>query len=213
MQNKLATGILVVAVFLFIGLTAFLVKITQPSVDEIHPVVLVTLEGESGHASAVHIGNGYFLTANHFVKSDIQIYLAKDVEATLLWTSTLYDIAYLYAPELDHINHYELSCAELKVGDLLEFHGNPSDLESISTWGRVAGAARQLEDSIWETVVPVNANIIPGMSGGSVTNMNNELVGINIGAQVIPMAFGLSLTGISYIIPSSTICQLLTNNH
>lgn len=179
-----------------------------------HPVVLLTVPDTNAVSSAVHIGNGYFLTTNHSLveKSEVNLLpqgYEEPILANVIWTSLRHDIAYLYAPELSIIRHYPLSCEELYIGQELEFHGNPAGLQSISTWGRVAGKPLNPDTNVWEHVVPVNASIIPGMSGGSVT-FDDKLVGINVGTQVYNMGFSGSFTGISYIVPNSILCQLLS---
>lgn len=178
-----------------------------------HPVVLLTVPDSAALASAVHIGNGYFLTANHTLLNRTQVNLLpqefdEPVMANVMWVSASYDVAYLYAPELSHISHYPLTCEELQMGQELVFHGNPAGLSSISTWGRVAGKPFNPDTPFWELVLPVNAAIVPGMSGGSAT-VNDELVGINVGTHVYNLGFSGSFTNISYIVPNTVLCQLL----
>jgi S1-C subfamily serine protease len=179
-----------------------------------HPVVLLTVPETNATSSAVHVGNGYFFTTNHSLLNKLKVELLpqgfdEPILANVLWISSTYDIAYVYAPELSNMNHYPLSCVELEIGQELEFHGNPAGLTAISTWGRVAGSPFNPPTDFWELIVPVHATIIPGMSGGSVT-LNGELVGINVGTHVYSMGFAGSFTNISYIVPNSVLCQLIS---
>lgn len=191
------------------------IKVENP----IHPVARLTIHESNiyKHASTVHIGDGYFITVAHMIlDKEKPVYIEpqtyKDpVKSEILWVSDLYDVAFLYSPELSHIDNYELSCEKLVVGEELEFHGNPQSQNYISTWGKVAGTKRNIEEFGWKEVVPVSGNIVPGMSGGSVTNLERELVGINAGFLSHPITpqVSYSMTGISFIIPSSAICKLL----
>jgi hypothetical protein len=83
----------------------------------------------------------------------------------------------------------------------------------IHTWGRVSSQALEIP-SMWKRAIPVNATIIPGMSGGAVLDSNGNLRGINVGTltAVVGMTpFGpqTSFTGIAYFVSSSDICFLL----
>lgn len=221
---KLDIIIGIIGIFLALMLTYFLyshpidsdVKVEK----EIHPVVKLTVKSApTSHSSAVHIGDGYFFTSAHAIPENEEIIYAQPqtyderVEIELLWTAPNYDVALLYASDLSRISNYSLSCNKLTVGQELEFHGNPQSQKSISTWGKVAGTKRDLEKYDWKEAIPVSGNIVTGMSGGSVTNNQNELVGINAGFFAHPInPYSYSMTGISFIIPSSTLCKLLNKS-
>jgi serine protease Do len=184
----------------------------------IHPVAILTIKDTTAHGSAVHMGNGYFITVAHNILPNRHILLRipsdeNAIEATVLWADDRHDIAYLFAPELSNMGRYNISCNPLTIGEEIAIHGHPVNLTSITLWGRVAGVeipmrARGRDNLI---VVPVDARIIPGMSGGSVTNNRGQLVGINLGYQVMEMnPFTIIPTGIGYIIPSTVICRLMS---
>jgi S1-C subfamily serine protease len=200
-------------VFTFFSLIGF---DKNPPINNLsHPVVLLTLVDNHAFSSAVHIGNGYFLTTNHSLMGRTEVNLLpqgfyEPVLASVVWTSSTYDIAYLYAPELEIIRNYPLSCNDIHIGQELEFHGNPAGLLSISTWGRVAGNPFNPPTPTWDLVVPVDAAIIPGMSGGSVT-YNGDLVGIIVGTHIYDTGFAFTFTGISYIVPNTVLCELLSD--
>jgi S1-C subfamily serine protease len=179
-----------------------------------HPVVIVAARG--GSSSAVHIGRGYFLASNHGIgpaETSVELHSPDEEEkhiATVMWKSLLYDIALIHAPTLETLDSYSLSCDILTVGQQLQFHGNPGNMTGITTWGRVAGLERESPESPWKTYVPVDGVIIPGMSGGSVTDERNRLVGIMVGTLVMsPNFMSSTFTGISYIIPGNRLCDLL----
>ncbi len=203
-------------IFTFIFLVGITYYHYQPeTIRKSHPVVKLTVENSGGHASAVHIGGGFFFTTNHSIPPTLDSVFLREflsenlVSADLVWISKRHDIAFLYAPDLSHIASYSLDCSPLVEGQDLKFHGNPSILESISTWGKVAGTQRNPDQGPWETIVIVDATIIPGMSGGSVTDQNNNLVGVIVGTLTAPMGFGSSFTGLSFIVPSTILCAML----
>jgi S1-C subfamily serine protease len=202
-----------VLVFVFFSVVTFN---NNPPINNLsHPVVLLTLVNNNSFSSAVHIGDGYFFTTNHSLIGRTEVNLLpqgfdEPVVASVVWSSSEYDIAYLYAPELAIISSYELSCEDIHIGQELEFHGNPAGLLSISTWGRVAGNPFNHDMSTWELIVPVDAAILPGMSGGSAT-YNDKLVGIIVGTHVFNYNFSFSFTGISFIVPNTVLCELLSD--
>jgi S1-C subfamily serine protease len=189
---------------------------TKPKEEISHPVVYLMIPDTGSYSSAVHIGNGLFLTTNHSLSNGLEAQLlAQDIDepamANVLWISSRHDIALLHAPELKHIDSYELSCEPLHIGQPLTFHGNPAGLRSITTWGNISGEPFEIRSDTWETVVPVDGVILPGMSGGSVIS-NDKLVGIIVGTMTLQLGFGQSFTGISFIISSDILCDLLALN-
>jgi len=191
--------------------------ITNP----IHPVAILTIKDTTSHGSAVHVGNGYFITVSHNIIPNRHILLGipgdneNTFDATVLWVDADYDIAYLFVPELSHIGQYSINCERLSVGEEVAMHGHPINLNSITIWGRVAGQEIELDTGMTSrnrlTVIPVDSQIVPGMSGGSVVNERGELVGINVGYQVMQTyTFTPIPTGIGYIIPSTIICKLMS---
>jgi serine protease Do len=194
--------------------------------EDIGPLAISTVLIESGTevGSAVHIGNGFFLTANHVLgQRQSEIVLVTNLGQTflsdVLWTSADYDVALLHAPNINDvdIDRHILVCDSLSIGDDLMFVGNPMSLRFIHTWGKVASISMSVEN-MWKKVTPVNAVIIPGMSGGAVIDTNGFLRGINVGTMVGPTAmtmFGptLSFTGISHIVEGRELCLLLGLHH
>jgi len=173
-----------------------------------HPVVRVQLE--KGHGSAVHIGNGYYLTAAHVSAEKPDITLRTDggeeAKAEVLWYSRKHDIALMKSNLL--VRKANLECRRPAFKEVLELRGNPLNLEHISTWSRVAGNGVSLEGA-WDQVLPLDGAIAGGMSGGAAFDMDGDLVGINVGAAVQPMGFSGTFVGIAYIVPADVICGLM----
>jgi serine protease Do len=184
------------------------------------PVVLAYNKEQTGKSSAVYIGDGYFLTATHILSED-QKALVMETDsgqrfvADLIWSSTSYDISLLYSKNYEQVNitHYKISCDGVELGQELQFIGNPTNLNFVHTWGKVAADPLQIPD-MWRRVIPVNATILPGMSGGAVLDSNGKLRGINVGtltavSGMSPLGPQVSFSGISYIVESSDICFLM----
>lgn len=174
-------------------------------------VVKVTLD--KGHGSSVHIGNGYYLTAAHVVAGKTGIKIKDETgdtaDAELLWFSKKYDIAMLRSDK--RVQKANLECRDPVFQEVIQMRGNPSNLEHVSTWGRVAGKAVEVPN-FWAEAVPVDGAMAGGMSGGGVFDMEGDLIGVNVGGMLQSVGFGASFVGISYIVPSNTVCNLMGLN-
>lgn len=222
-MKKPNLGIVAVLLLLTVLILGAILLYNSKNIKQIEetaiPVVLAYNETQERYSSAVYIGNGYFLTAAHILANDqktvvLETNLNQVLVAELLWSANEYDISLLYARDYDLVNidQFDLDCAPLLIGDELRFIGNPANLKFISTWGRVSSF--ETSAGIWRRVIPVDAVIIPGMSGGAAVDENNQLRGINVGTLraivgMTPMGPDASFTGISYIVESSDICFLL----
>jgi serine protease Do len=176
------------------------------------PVMLLS-NNRGGTSSAVHIGNGYIITSNHGISNDhtatITTESGVEISAVHLWSAERYDIALFRAQGNLDVGTYALDCSPLQLHDRLYFIGNPMLLRDITLVGSVAGNALYNVTGIWKHLVPVQAPIVPGMSGGAAIDDRGNLRGINIGTMIHNQGFAYSYTGISYIVPSDAICMLL----
>lgn len=223
-------NIKIIATLLFVSLSAliFLYKDSWQSTSSqaanlAIPVVLAYNSDETLRSSAVHIGNGYFLTAAHILSRDqtqmvLETNLGQSLVADLVWSAEQYDISLFYSEDFDSVSldSYRLDCTPLMIGNELRFIGNAEDAPFITVWGRVSTASISVEN-MWKKTVTVDASIIPGMSGGAAVDDRNRLRGIIVGtlkAFVAQSPFGpqSSFTGISYIVESSDICLLMEQN-
>lgn len=107
-----------------------------------------------------------------------------------------------------------LSCKPVEIGQRLEIVGNPLGINFIHTWGRVAGAARDVDG---KTVFIMDASVGPGNSGGPVFNERGEVIGVVIAlitADLSPAPFPVPTTiGLAAAVPSSVICGLIEKRH
>lgn len=162
------------------------------------------LIGDQGHGSGVHLGNGYVLTAGHVAQSGAKL-VVEDTQGTkrdaeVLWTNTTYDVALLRVQDWANLKQRNLACRALIKGEQVSFEGNPLVIQDVTTWGRVAQPTPQ-EIGPWKQGVLVDAQIMPGMSGGPVFDAAGAVIGINVGT------FTGYAAGI--IVPSQTVCSLL----
>lgn len=174
--------------------------------------VKVLLNTGDAHGSAVHIGNGYFLTAAHVANAnlgrfDIQLSDGSIRKAEVLWSNKDYDIALIRADGRD-IEAANLSCRVADVGEQIMVKGNPVILDNISAWGRIAGEERKLGS--WKSVLVVDAQIIPGQSGGAVYDYKHDLIGIEVGLVMLPLpTFSTTATGYGLVVSGKSVCELL----
>lgn len=170
----------------------------------------VKLVTNTGHGSAVHIGDGYYLTAAHVVLNAKELKIkTKDTllrDATVLWANKEYDIALVKASGWG-IDESPLLCAPVPVGTNIRAFGNPTLMEFVYSSGKIAGEPFTVGP--WHSVYPVDITIVPGQSGGPVYNDRGQVIGITVGVFTLPTMMGMSITGFGAVVPSSTVCELL----
>lgn len=173
------------------------------------PVVKLLVKG--GHGSGAHIGGGYVLTATHVTSgNDAMSYLRDDGKtggAVVLWENKTFDIALVKLDTAKGISAANLECRTPAPGEDVVLRGNPLILNHITTWGRISGAP--LPIGPWGNLVPVDASIAGGMSGGGLFDRDGDLIGINVGMMIQPRGYSGTAVGLSLAVPGSTICELL----
>lgn len=172
---------------------------------------LKVVMGGGGHGSGVHIGDRFVLTAYHVVTTSDTVTLQADDgsirPAIVLWANKDFDVALLRYAKNDNIAASPLVCREAFVGEQLRAKGNPGTIEFIQTAGIVSGAARR--HGPWASVFVFDGTVAPGMSGGPVFDNRGNVVGLTVGLMAVPMGFASSPMPISYIVPSTVVCDLL----
>jgi S1-C subfamily serine protease len=186
--------------------------------QELASPVLFLTNTRGGSSSAVHIGNGYILTSYHGLLNDRIVTLTTsdgvDVPAVYLWSDENYDIALYRSEDTLNINSYTLDCRPLQIHDQLYFVGNPMMMRNVTLNGTVIGNPIYNLASTWNQVVPVQAPLVPGISGGAAIDRWGRLRGINIGTLIHNQGYAsYSYTGLSYIVPGEVICMLLEMHH
>lgn len=171
-------------------------------------VVKVVLK--NGHGSGVAIGNGFILTAAHVVQDNKMVMLkTKDGRtrpADVLWSNTDYDIALLRTKDRS-LDTAELVCSVAPTGAAITSYGNPMRVEFAAAYGRIAGEPRSFGP--WRSVFVTDITTVMGQSGGPVFDAEGRLIGITVGVLAAPLGFSSSLVGYGFVVPSSSVCELL----
>lgn len=171
------------------------------------PSVEITIGNTIG--SGVNIGNGYVITAAHVVgdsdKATVKDDAGHDHAGKVLWANKSYDVALIHTD--DAMNAASLDCAATSIGESIYTLGNPMGVESITSWGHVAGKARKWGP--WPSVIFTDLSIAPGNSGGAVFDEQGRVVGIAVGVMLARLGVLPTMTGFSTVVPSTVICELL----
>ena len=193
---------------ILIILAVSLGAVAPPPVHQAGSIVKI-IEGK-GHGSGVHIGDGFIVTAAHVVGDVKETQIKLDDGATrkaeVLWSNKAYDIA-LVRTVADGLAASHLSCRVPDTGEVITARGNPTILEFVSAYGRVAGSERKFGP--WQSVFVTDITTVPGMSGGGVFDADGNLVGITVGVLVAPAGMFPSLSGFGTAVPGATVCKLM----
>lgn len=187
-------GIIVALALLAIGYLVFSANDTKPS-GLLSPYVKI--ETNSGHGSATHIGDGYFVTAAHVVarQGGLRIKATDNSihDLEIMWFNQTYDVALLRVAKHDRFASVPMSCSIAAVGTRGESHGNPMFIENITTNLVVAGSVRSFGDT-WPVAIPVDG----------------ALAGVNVGVLLAPTGgLSASMFGVNVVVPSSVVCDLM----
>ena len=171
-------------------------------------VVKVILK--NGHGSAVHVGNGFFITAAHVAKDNKTVELksrdGKRRPADVLWINEAYDIALLLSQDTT-MAAADLACSVAPEGEFITSYGNPLGVEFAAAYGRIAGEPRTFGP--WKSVFVTDITTVMGQSGGPVFGEDGRLIGITVGVMGAPMGFSSSLVGYGFVVDSRSVCELL----
>lgn len=193
-------------------------------------VVLKTPGG--GKCTGTHIGNGTILTAGHCTDKEGDTLTAtfkngREFEAETLWKSEAYDVALLRMADATVIEIKDgmpysvdviasdnpsasIDCRAPVMNEKVDMYGHPMAMTWIVTSGRVAGEITDAYKSAWREALPIDGAMGPGQSGGGVFSEAGALRGINVGIPLAQIGFNSqTFTGISFIVPASTICGLM----
>jgi serine protease Do len=168
------------------------------------------VEVDEGHGSAVHIGDGFFLTAAHVVDGSDRVALRGIGDARVMWSDTAYDVAMV------HVRGHtgpatRVDCRPMDVGDRITLVGHPAFLEWIQVSGQVSSDSFD-RPGYWQEVRATDAFTFGGMSGGPVFDGRGRVRGIIVGGASMNTPFGSLPVGINFFVPSPVVCDLIEAN-
>jgi serine protease Do len=195
---------------------------------------------EMGHGSGVFIENGLILSVNHVFGGEKGPKSAKFIGKTP--DGTIFDLEIVkLIPEKDMaflkpikagkaLKKAKLSCEPVKLGQDIISMGNPTILEFITTFGKIAGP-KESNPFTEYNILPADLTVAPGMSGGPVFNVDGEVIGLNDAILNGPAGYAMvpndpddpskgvspqkigSYTGISMLVPGDDICEEMAKLH
>ena len=136
--------------------------------------------------------DGYIVTNHHVIEnaSEIKVvfYDGKEVDAVLVGSDELSDIAVLQIDEDELVPIAIGDSSQLKVGDPVIAIGTPADIALAGTmsYGYISGVNRKIDltNDFGQvvktmTLIQTSATLNPGNSGGPLINLAGQVVGIN----------------------------------
>ena len=170
--------------------------------------------------SATHLGNGLILTVAHIVLAEHAIDPMKPITeiifkinsetvsgtAKVLWLDKKSDIAFLHTNDFQNLKQSKLNCIDPKVNDQLFASVFPLNLGRVDLATQVVGRTA-IRNNIPSFLVQMPT--IPGMSGGALTNADNEVVGMIEAVVTNQTNKGIMTFGIGLATPASIICEVL----
>lgn len=162
---------------------------------------------QKGRASGVIISeDGYILTNNHVVentnKLKVTLYNDKQYDAKIIGRDPRTDMAVIKisAKGLNFAKFADSN--KVKVGEYVIAVGNALGIGTTVTTGVVSAKREQfdLNGKAFESIIQTDASINQGNSGGALSDLNGNLIGIN---TAIASPSGGSV-GIGFAVPSNT---------
>ena len=156
----------------------------------------------AGSGVILDAANGYIVTNNHVVEMADEITVTffdgREVKADLVGGDPETDVAVIKVPR-GNLHAIPFGDSErLEVGDFVLAVGNPYGIGQTVTSGIVSALHRnQMGLEEYEEFIQTDAAINPGSSGGALTNLRGELIGIN---AAVVRANGATV-GIGFAIP------------
>ena len=159
--------------------------------------------------------DGYILTNSHVIEgtcsATVTLWNDEEYEAKLIGYDTRTDLAVL------KIAASGLTAAEfgtsdtLRVGDSVVAIGNPlgKEFRSTMTEGIISGIDRAVtSNGVTQTLLQTSAPINEGNSGGALINSLGQVIGITNMKMSNQYAGSVSIEGIGFAIPSSTVKEV-----
>ncbi len=161
-------------------------------------------------------GNGYIVTNNHVVENGVTYTVVQadgtEMDAELIGTDPATDLAVLRIQPETPLPYVTFAEGEApRVGDWVVAVGNPFGLGGTVTAGIVSARGRDLNGSVYNNFIQIDASINSGNSGGPTFDLHGRVIGVN---TLIFSPSGGNV-GIGFAIPSdvasSVVAQIIEN--
>lgn len=196
-------------------------KVIQNSLDA-SCTIMLRANGKTWTGSGFHIGGGLVVTAAHVAPQEMmeapyEVYITFDGKtmfpSTIKISEHQFDVAILYCQGAESITPVELAdSTTVKVGDIISVIGSPEGWHDTATVGRVSNVNQHLgmfaPTEAWNDIIFIDADILPGASGGMVIGTDGKVIGSVIGVVGQQAEIGI---GERAVCPSNKIIALLKN--
>ena len=155
--------------------------------------------------------DGLIVTNHHVIDGaqsvSITLHSGEEVEATVVGSDPLTDIALLDIAGDEHPMVSFGSSEDLKVGEAVIAVGSPFGLGGTVTSGIISAKSRNINSGPFDDFLQTDAAINRGNSGGPLFNMDGEVVGVN---TAIYSPDGGSV-GIGFSVPADLVTEVVTD--
>jgi serine protease Do len=196
-------------------------KVIQDSLDASCTLMLRS-NGKTWTGSGFHVGNGLVVTAAHVAPEDLmstpyEIVVTFDgqnaLPANVVASESNFDAAVLHCPDAARVPSVMLAdSSTVEVGDIISVIGSPEGWHDTATVGRVSNVNQQLgafaPSQAWNDIIFIDADILPGASGGMVVGTDGRVIGLVMGVTGQLAEIGI---GERAVCPSNKIAALLNS--
>lgn len=178
----------------------------------------VLVGANQGHGTGVHIGAGKVLTAAHVIGDAKTVVIKTENglvrEGRVVWSNSEKEIALIQLKHFDDIAKEPLACRDPVLGERISALGNPITEEFVTVIGYVAKTTVSRVVEPWmQNAWIADITIAPGNSGGAILDEHGWIIGLAEAIQMMPIetsdGWTKAPTGLTYIISSKAICELL----
>lgn len=166
---------------------------------------------QRGQASGVIFSeSGYILTNNHVVEGTSKLYVTlangEKYDAKLIGRDPQTDLAIIKIDAKKKLKYAKFGDSDkLEVGDWVIAVGNALGLGKTVTVGVVSAKREEFEinGKVFSALIQTDAAINQGNSGGALSDLNGNLVGIN--TAIVSTSQNGGNIGIGFAVPSKTV--------
>lgn len=184
--------------------------------------IMLRSEGKTWTGSGFHIGNGAIVTAAHVAPIEMmqqphEIYVTFDgttmMSGKLIASENEFDAAILFVQQATNIPSVVLAdSGTVEVGDIIAVIGSPEGWHDTATVGRVSNVNQHLgafaPTPAWNDIIFIDADILPGVSGGMVIGTDGKVIGLVMGVTGQLAEYGI---GERAVCPSNKIKALASS--